>query len=422
MVSVASMQRKCRVFDSCHTFLRWSLVQYAQLPENGGWLLRNSRAPVQTLENLEMKKTLVALAALAATSAFAQTSVTLYGTIDASVQNITRVNGLKNNTSYVDGAVSSSVWGLKGSEDLGGGMKANFDAQGDFMTNNGGTHTAGLFRRALNVSLADAKAGEIFLGLKGNPLIGAASGSVPVGGNTVTTNLATALGYADFFTKNAVTYVSPVIAGGLVVTGQHGMSNTSNDGESYGAMSAFSAIYTNGPLKVTAAGQKRGESDNATSAANAGSAAAGTIVNTATSYNKKTSFVGVSYAINSQLTVAANHVGSKAATAFGGAYGAQKNATLLGAGYAVNPALTLGLNLIHAEDSNLTNVQARYALSKRTSTYAQLTQARNDNNGRVNFAPVATNTGSAPAVDVQGLAGTTGKNQSAFGVGVIHSF
>jgi predicted porin len=389
-----------------------------------------------TLENLEMKKTLVAMAALASVSAFAQSSVTLYGTIDASVQNITRVDGLKNNTSFVDGAVSSSVWGLKGSEDLGAGKKANFEAQGDFMSNNGGTHTAGMFRRALNVGLADATAGELTLGLKGNPLIGAAAGSVPVGGNTVTTNLATALGYADFFTKNAVTYTSPAIAGGLVVTAQHGLSNAAADGESYGSVNAFSAIYTNGPLKVTAAGQARRESPAATGLSAANASTAGTLAydsaNTTNTgykataavdaYKKKSQIIGVSYALTSQLTVAANRISSKAQTATANSYDAQKNATMLGLGYAVNPALTLGLNAIHAEDSNLTNVQARYALSKRTSVYGQLTQARNDANGRVNFAPVATNTGSSPAVDVNGLAGTKDKNQSAFGVGVIHTF
>jgi predicted porin len=373
-----------------------------------------------TLENLEMKKTLVALAALASVSAFAQSSVTLYGTIDASVQNITRIDGAKNGTAYVDGAVSSSVWGLKGSEDLGGGMKANFQAEGDFMSNNGGTHNTGLFRRGLNAGVAGS-AGELTLGIKTNPIIATAGGMVPVGGNSVTTNLATALGYADFYTKNAVTYTSPSLAG-LVVQAQHGLSNNSSNAESYGSVNAISGVYTNGPLTLRAAAQNRRESDNATSSANAGAIAAQTFVTTATSYNKKSQLVGATYAVNSALTVSANRVGSKAATAFGGAYGAQKNATVLGLGYVVNPALTLGLNAIHAEDSNLTNVQARYALSKRTTTYAQLTQARNDANGRVNFAPVATNTGANPAVDVQGLAGTTGKNQSAVGVGIIHTF
>jgi GBP family porin len=372
-----------------------------------------------TLENLEMKKTLVAMAALASVSAFAQSTVTLYGTIDASVQNITRVDGYKNNTSYVDGAVSSSVFGLKGAEDLGAGQKAIFDVQGDLMTNNGGTHASGMFRRAAYVGLNDAKAGEIALGLKGNPLIGAAAGSVPVGGNSVTTNLATALGYADFFTKNAVTYTSPSL-GGLVVTAQHGLSNSTNNGESYGSVNAFSAIYTNGPLKVTAAGQARREASQASglSAANASSSSAA-------SFNKKTQFVGASYALNEKLTVAANRVGSKVASSFGGAYGAQKNATLLGLGYAVSPALTLGFNAIKAEDSNLTNLQARYALSKRTTVYGQLTQARNDANSGgtgVGFAPVATNTGSSPAKDINDMAAVAGKNQSAFGVGIIHTF
>jgi len=84
-----------------------------------------------------MKKTLVALAALATVgAAFAQSSVTLYGKIDWEVQSsktktggvTTGDPGLKVNSA----GLSGSRWGMKGSEDLGGGMSAIFQLEGGF--------------------------------------------------------------------------------------------------------------------------------------------------------------------------------------------------------------------------------------------------------------------------------------------------
>ncbi len=84
-----------------------------------------------------MKKSLVALAALAATSAFAQSSVTLSGNVDAAYATINykgqSVTGITNNGS------STSTIQLSGTEDLGGGLKANFKLNSDFNV----TSTAG---------------------------------------------------------------------------------------------------------------------------------------------------------------------------------------------------------------------------------------------------------------------------------------
>lgn len=85
-----------------------------------------------------MKKSLVALAVLAASgAAMAQSSVTLYGILDtylASVKTETAAavgvaNTSLSQTVLNSGAVNGSRWGMKGSEDLGGGLKANFDLQ-----------------------------------------------------------------------------------------------------------------------------------------------------------------------------------------------------------------------------------------------------------------------------------------------------
>lgn len=72
-----------------------------------------------------MKKSLIALAALAATSAaFAQSSVTLFGAVDAMVSRYSQ-NGVHKTMMSSSGNTSSAL-GFRGVEDLGGGMYAGF--------------------------------------------------------------------------------------------------------------------------------------------------------------------------------------------------------------------------------------------------------------------------------------------------------
>lgn len=85
-----------------------------------------------------MKKSLIALAALAAVgSSFAQSSVTLYGRMDLgfATNKTTDVVGTTTtttkNTSLVgaEGSRSTNRFGVRGSEDLGGGLKLNFGVE-----------------------------------------------------------------------------------------------------------------------------------------------------------------------------------------------------------------------------------------------------------------------------------------------------
>lgn len=99
-----------------------------------------------------MKKSLIALAVLAGSgAAMAQSSVTLYGILDtylASVKNENNTASGGAGTSLTQtvlnsGGVNGSRWGLKGSEDLGGGLKANFDLQAGINLDTGaGTSTS----------------------------------------------------------------------------------------------------------------------------------------------------------------------------------------------------------------------------------------------------------------------------------------
>ncbi len=85
------------------------------------WPVTPSNPPMESF----VKKNLIALAVLAASSgAMAQSTVTLYGRADVGVGS-EKTNG-KSTTKMVNGGLTTSRWGLRGTEDLGGGLKAHF--------------------------------------------------------------------------------------------------------------------------------------------------------------------------------------------------------------------------------------------------------------------------------------------------------
>jgi predicted porin len=126
------------------------------------------------LEKLAMKKSLVALAAFAAVSAFAQSSVTLSGNIKGGVAQTKYSGGAAgtngNGLSVADG---SSRFIIGGTEDLGGGLKAVFQIDTRFrVDDNGGSSTAAAAAPAAGNLTAFAApsqlaGGNTFVGLSG---------------------------------------------------------------------------------------------------------------------------------------------------------------------------------------------------------------------------------------------------------------
>ncbi|WP_042301469.1 porin [Paraburkholderia kururiensis] len=118
-----------------------------------------------------MKKALLAAALMSAgVVAHAQSSVTLYGRLDAGLEYI---SGLPNN-SYTgstsrwraeSGDWGTSLWGMKGVEDIGGGNKVLFQLEGSFNTMNGtGPGGGGLFNRWATVGMSNDNYGTLLLG------------------------------------------------------------------------------------------------------------------------------------------------------------------------------------------------------------------------------------------------------------------
>ncbi|MGO4325954.1 MULTISPECIES: porin [unclassified Cupriavidus] len=121
-----------------------------------------------------MKRTLVAMAALSAVSgaASAQSGVTLYGVIDASVEYVNRVAaspatptvGGSRFAQPSVGGLSASRWGLRGVEDLGGGNQALFVLESGFQPDTGALQSNTLFSRQSFVGLQNNTYGKITLG------------------------------------------------------------------------------------------------------------------------------------------------------------------------------------------------------------------------------------------------------------------
>jgi predicted porin len=101
--------------------------------------------------------------AFAANSAFAQSNVQVYGLMDAGVEYLTKAGANKSNMWKVtSGGLNTSRWGIRGSEDLGGGTKALFNLEGGIFLDTG-TQDGVLFKRAAVVGLENAY-GSVLIG------------------------------------------------------------------------------------------------------------------------------------------------------------------------------------------------------------------------------------------------------------------
>ncbi len=252
-----------------------------------------------------MKKSLIALAALSAfaTAAQAQSSVTVYGVLDIGVSEVKNtttttagaVSEAKiSNTGNGDGSLATSRLGFRGTEDLGGGRKANFQLEYD-LTDAGtgstrgdgssasfttGTTYANFGARYSWVGLEDAKLGQLRLGQQETTmhsvfvagLAGSANnaiGSVYSAGdslNSISTNSASIRPYSVFVNR-AITYISPVISGVRFEVQSANYATSSTNGavsDLRNSLNAASLKYSAGKLNLAAAVQQQKTDASAT--------------------------------------------------------------------------------------------------------------------------------------------------------------
>jgi hypothetical protein len=211
-----------------------------------------------------MKKSLIALAVISATgSAFAQSSVSIYGIMDAGYNQLsaetagpTAKSTIKLSGGNASGAWASNRLGFKGTEDLGGGTTANFMYElGLNAGTNGDLATTNV--RSSWISLANTGMGEVTIGRQYNPIFDTSAsldagrannvsfGRVVYGGNPVDTSITHIV---TTRTSGGVKYTSPNF-NGLVVKAIVGQNETEN--ALTGVATATSASVMGGNISYT---------------------------------------------------------------------------------------------------------------------------------------------------------------------------
>lgn len=186
--------------------------------------------------------------------AHAQGSVTLYGVIDEGLNYVSNSDGAKA-FSATSGVIQGSRWGMRGVEDLGGGLKATFVIENGFDASNGKLGQGGLeFGRQAWVGLTSDRLGGVTVGRQYDPRVDF------VGSMVAATRWAGAFGThpADldnlnnsFRINNSIKYKSPSI-GGFAFSALYSLGGVAG---SVGRNQIYSlgGGYTYGPLALGAA-------------------------------------------------------------------------------------------------------------------------------------------------------------------------
>lgn len=194
-----------------------------------------------------MKKSLIALAVLASTGAMAQSSVTLYGIADINLQSSKNTGEVRQNK-LESGGVSGSRFGLKGSEDLGGGLKALFVLEGGFKLDNGASRTTGsLFDRQSYVGLSGGF-GEIQLGNSYTPLDDIHGAANAVFDSILSPTANIQAGYVAS-PKNQIKYISPNF-GGVSAAVSYALGENKTNSSKAKNVVGLNVQYAAGPLFV----------------------------------------------------------------------------------------------------------------------------------------------------------------------------
>lgn len=206
-----------------------------------------------------MKKTLIALAVLGTCgAAMAQSSVTLYGMADVWVgRTKTEVAGFGSTSNSVleSGGFNTSRLGFKGSEDLGGGLRANFNLEGSLAMDNG---TAGglSFDRQSWVGLSGGF-GEVQLGKPWSPYDDTRSMANDTFNANFASSFTTWVGYEDN-AGNTIRYNTPNFGGfSGAIAYSLGEDRATSPTNSASSVVSASLNYANGPVVVGFAHQSQ---------------------------------------------------------------------------------------------------------------------------------------------------------------------
>ncbi|TCG01213.1 hypothetical protein BZM26_08675 [Paraburkholderia strydomiana] len=381
-----------------------------------------------------MKKTLMvaALTGVFATAAHAQSSVTLYGLIDAGITYTNNQHG-HSNWQETSGSVNGSRWGLRGAEDLGGGLKAIFTLENGFGINDGSLKQGGReFGRQAFVGLSSTQFGAVTLGRQYDSMVDYVGPLALTGTQYGGTQFAHPFDNDNlnnsFRINNSVKYTSANY-GGFKFGGLYGFSNQADGFANNRAYSA-GASYNWGGLNVGAAYLQLNSNgaNGAAAAFNSGGAVSSD--NTFFARRQQTWGAGANYAfgpatvglVYSQTNLSGLVGIGAGASGQPGGIGLPNNSAHFqnyeaNARYALTPAVSIAGSYTYTRASlagtrphwNQFNLQTAYALSKRTDVYLQGEYQQ-------------VNEGAIVGADINGLGASSNNKQVAVTAGLRHRF
>lgn len=348
-----------------------------------------------------MKKSLIALAVLSAVAgaAQAQSSVTVYGIVDMGVQR--QDIGGTTTTALDSGNQSGSRLGFKGSEDLGGGLKANFKLEMGVNADTGSSAQGGrTFGRQAYVGLA-GDFGAVNFGRQYTPVFvaidsfdpfstGMSSGTA--GSGTSTLGAGAYFDHGGVRQNNSVTFATNDLSG-FAASAMYGFGDEKAGDHKSGTYAGAAATYTAGPVfvegvySVNAGGIRSslfaGTYDFSVVKLHAAYQYQKTDSAPATVVKRDVYSFGVTVPVSAAGNVVANYISSKNKNAFVSNANAQQYAI----GYT-------------------------HSLSKRTNLYTSYSQAKNDAN--INLGSADSSATFHPVAN--------GATVKLFNVGIRHMF
>lgn len=316
---------------------------------------------------------------IVASGAFAQSNVTIYGVVDVGISR------------EDNGAAAGSVWrmdsgiqsgsriGFRGTEDLGGGLKANFVLENGFSTDTGALGQGGrLFGREATIGLSGGF-GAVKAGRQYNPIYKVIDNFEPFG--TGLAGDASRL-FATYGSRmdNAIDYISPNF-GGFSAELAYGLGEVA--GNTSGSRQIGGTIgYNQGPLAAALSYHRQN--------------------NPAGSDNAKTTLLAGAYDFGFVKAHAMYAVNKGLATL-------DTRDALIGVTVPIGSGKLIA-DYIRKEDKVLANADADqvavgyvYPLSKRTNLYTSYSRTSNDAAAAYNVA-------------------TAGRTDKLFNVGIRHRF
>jgi len=352
---------------------------------------------------IRLNRVALGLAGLMAASAWAQSSVALYGLVDTGL----RIDRTSSGTihSLQSGMASGSRWGIRGTEDLGGGWKVKLVLEAGFAADSGvslanGGPAGTYFGRTSSLAVESSGYGQVGFGRQYTPIFNVAAGLIDPLGYGMVGNLVNSIGLqggTPARASNAIMYSSPNFSGlqaeAMWALGESTAAGVpSRSGDQWGG----SVTYKSGPWAV---GYARHDSRGT--------------VDVSTQPRQRRQVAGFTY----DMQVAKLHVSlasNKAANTI------DRVGYSVGVSMPLTPVDRVVVQYQASNDRTAANADARalslsytHFLSKRTDLYASW--ARMDNRNSASFGLTDGSVGSLGTI-------AAGSNPNALQFGIRHRF